>query len=823
MKKLLSILLALIPLLSQGQKIVINPWNNWFYHDTIVPECTVIGGVDTTMYRLTDQACDPANYSGHFYPGTDSLNYSQITYCNVLNGGTGYTSAPTISFYGPAGGSGATATATISGGSVTGITITAQGSGYYGGAYTRITGGAGSGASAFANVDRSSAYEEYNQATRYPISEAVDLGATYQLDSCAVWSMTGTPTFTLDYSTDGVTWTNLFAGYPPSIKTWHYWTFSATGRYLRFTLQAGANIAQIVMYGHILSGQTLPATSPFGTIPTYTDTTFGMKSGFVDYITNSPVMTNQGYLGHYIRDYEGWGRIDTNGMWHSGSQSYNHTISSMKFVEDYYSQSTTLYHYYLWNIANGITTYQFYVNTFDSSYNYAARNDQVRFYAFQPTSVNVGSVCFAGQYPGTMPIDSLQSPLYSDNPDSPNAYNRLAVNAYNVAGTTGGGSTSYTTAQVSYPAPATYWNNGAATIYETGNETEGSSGLYQYGWMWAMERELYDGEGQTGAGFKTAFPAAQIMHFGTPFQDSGLYKAELYYSRHWTADGVIPEDISNFHMYLEDGIRGLSPEEPEVNGQDMYQIDTNWVHLMHMYYPGHKTAKTEFGWDRNGRSKYGVATIPGSDSATTQAEWATRAMVIDMFTGINIFTYYADRNDLLSVPCISCGNWDSTGIYGFNTVGYWTLFENTSYDNYLMAMPIYWYIRSQDSLLFNFKADSMIRFHNLDSIEVVRFKSATHPDSVIYACWSGTKTGKTVSNLLVPLTGVAAGSNISTVQMTNNSATGNITNTTADGSGNYTIPTLSENPVYIVAVKSSYVPPPFIKYTTPIYIKVIVK
>jgi len=51
-----------------------------------------------------------------------------VTSIALVNGGSGYTSPPTITFNGP--GSGATATATISGGSVTSISVTNGGSGY---------------------------------------------------------------------------------------------------------------------------------------------------------------------------------------------------------------------------------------------------------------------------------------------------------------------------------------------------------------------------------------------------------------------------------------------------------------------------------------------------------------------------------------------------------------------------------------------------------------------------------------------------------------------------------------------------------------------
>jgi hypothetical protein len=59
----------------------------------------------------------------------------------ITTAGTGYTSAPTLTIVGD--GSGATATATVSGGAITGITMTAVGSGYTHATVT-VTGGSGS-------------------------------------------------------------------------------------------------------------------------------------------------------------------------------------------------------------------------------------------------------------------------------------------------------------------------------------------------------------------------------------------------------------------------------------------------------------------------------------------------------------------------------------------------------------------------------------------------------------------------------------------------------------------------------------------------------
>lgn len=74
-----------------------------------------------------------------------------ISYIGVISGGSGYTSAPSVSFSG-GGGFGASATATVSGGKVTGISITNAGSGYTSLPTISFSGGGGSGATAAAYI-----------------------------------------------------------------------------------------------------------------------------------------------------------------------------------------------------------------------------------------------------------------------------------------------------------------------------------------------------------------------------------------------------------------------------------------------------------------------------------------------------------------------------------------------------------------------------------------------------------------------------------------------------------------------------------------------
>lgn len=61
--------------------------------------------------------------------GTSIVNSGAVTGVVITDGGSGYTSAPTVTFTGGAG-TGAAATATISNGVVTSVTVTTPGSGY---------------------------------------------------------------------------------------------------------------------------------------------------------------------------------------------------------------------------------------------------------------------------------------------------------------------------------------------------------------------------------------------------------------------------------------------------------------------------------------------------------------------------------------------------------------------------------------------------------------------------------------------------------------------------------------------------------------------
>lgn len=101
-----------------------------------------------------DNSSSPANQTITNMPTTTGLapgmlvrGIPSVRSVIITNGGTGYTSAPTVAISG-GGGTGATATATVSGGVVTAVTVTAAGSGFTSEPTIALTGGGGSGATA---------------------------------------------------------------------------------------------------------------------------------------------------------------------------------------------------------------------------------------------------------------------------------------------------------------------------------------------------------------------------------------------------------------------------------------------------------------------------------------------------------------------------------------------------------------------------------------------------------------------------------------------------------------------------------------------------
>ena len=178
-----------------------------------------------------------------------------------LSGGSGYSSAPTISFTG-GDGTGAAATATESGGAVTGITITSGGSGYTSAPTMVFSGGGGSGASATAVLE----------VHTYLTSVAITAGGSgYQTvpsvtfsDPSSGTTATGTATVSGGAVT-GITLTNAGSGY----STLPTMVFFGGGKYINTSVQISS--------GADGSGATATCTLEAAAVKTSTVTAGGTK------------------------------------------------------------------------------------------------------------------------------------------------------------------------------------------------------------------------------------------------------------------------------------------------------------------------------------------------------------------------------------------------------------------------------------------------------------------------------------------------------------------------------------------------------------------
>ena len=114
----------------------------------------------------------------------DSSNFdtNSVASATVTAGGSGYTSAPTVSFTAPGAGVTATGTATISGGAVTAVTITNPGNGYAAAPTISFSGGGGTGATATAVLATDWTYKnEFDQAPLSSIDVLLAGGSNDQM------------------------------------------------------------------------------------------------------------------------------------------------------------------------------------------------------------------------------------------------------------------------------------------------------------------------------------------------------------------------------------------------------------------------------------------------------------------------------------------------------------------------------------------------------------------------------------------------------------------------------------------------------------------
>lgn len=132
----------------------------------VVSSATVTAGGTGYTSAPTVTFSAPQVSGGVTAAGTAVIGFG-IASTSISSGGSGYTSAPTVTFSAPqlTGGTTATATATITSGAISGITITDAGSGYTSAPSVTFSGGAGSGGAATAALATAGSVFEVQIAT----------------------------------------------------------------------------------------------------------------------------------------------------------------------------------------------------------------------------------------------------------------------------------------------------------------------------------------------------------------------------------------------------------------------------------------------------------------------------------------------------------------------------------------------------------------------------------------------------------------------------------------------------------------------------------
>lgn len=205
-------------------------------------------------------------------PALHFNNDKGVASVQLINGGSGYTSAPTVTFSG-GGGSGATAEAVVTDGVVTEITITAKGKDYSSAPTVTIEGGGGIGATGTVYLQAWTAVKIYPTATNKTISYAPTEGTLYypfefrggdnvtidgRLHNSSGTVIGNTPDLTITSVKKIIVFTNAAQN---NTVTYCNLKGSATDQFIALNSTTGENSNNVISYNNITSlNSTRPTT-----------------------------------------------------------------------------------------------------------------------------------------------------------------------------------------------------------------------------------------------------------------------------------------------------------------------------------------------------------------------------------------------------------------------------------------------------------------------------------------------------------------------------------------------------------------------------------
>lgn len=608
----------------------------------------------------------------------------------------------------------------------------------------------------------------------YPAPLVIDLGGLYKLTNEFFYNKSGTAGLFILFGSPGK-WNADTLFYKPT-SGWSDVGKAIYTRYLKiqYNVNRGGyqKITEMVLYGYLSGKDSLSRIPP--TIK-YHKPHFTMGNFMGVNIWGGITYKAKDDIGGIFREYLLQNYLDT--------VTTQHNVDSIKFVFSKFSSrggASRKYHF-----PDSSTIFQWRSpGTLQADLAHYHSLDKILFFSLSmfPDYLKKTQYAYA--------IDPVAHP----HRDSVNAhqYDRLSRMAWTLSALFGSKKHSKDSIQSNFPNPGNSGMN-IMKYLETGNEMNGTwykpNAYYSPEMFEAYSSAIYDGDANTMGnrmGIKNADPAMQVVMAGTAGYHPERLKALSFFSYYKRRDHKLPLDVINFHAYPGYKLHH-SPEQSNPQIQFAAMISTS-----REVCPGCEIWLTEWGYARNHQSINAVVEVPGKDSAQVQADWVARYWLLLTFSGIDKATYYQIRNE----PHNRGYDTTLTTAYGSMGLTYQTFMHKGWTDYLISAFPVYYYVHTIYNTMHNYiPADTLM--NGKDSLYIYKYKNATN-DSVCYAIWSGTKTGKITDRYSIQISNKKTPARI--IYLKDKKLLGDTVNVNADQYGNIPL-IISETPQFLFTIE----------------------
>ncbi len=462
----------------------------------------------------------------------------------------------------------------------------------------------------------SSTYDQVAQ-WYFPLHATIDLGAEYDISYIAFYDSNNSGEIKIS-SGDPFNWTELITDNLTSYQQWKIYPVDLTTRYLRYSDFVGVSTPEIVIYG-----------TPHGTVEKVPEP-----------VSYSPPPFEK-FLGVNIH---GWDPL--------------HRLEAFGFVRQFRD----------WEYCEGHNDYANYPgypnneNAFAPAYTGA--NYDKMYANYQTVGLDMvmtiqDSVRWLNATPGAVkpiPDGSGRDPIAAAS------YIEHADHMFQTVARYGGQAVDDSLLKLRSDN-ARLSGLDYVRYYENWNEQnqwwkyrEHYFTPYEYAAMSSADADGHQGTMGNHVGVWNADPNALHVMGGIIKLDLNYIKAMKFWCDHNRADGELPWDVINLHIYSNDrdgqqhvNAQGISPEED--NLAEKLRVFRDYCDR---YMPGVELWVSEFGYDTAQTSPQHAPIIGSFSAQEVQAQWNVRAFLAMAAGGV----------DRAQIYCLSDVNSASTGLYG---------------------------------------------------------------------------------------------------------------------------------------------------------------